>query len=206
MKQTVLFLSSVMFISALAATPAAAEEDAPQRRTDRLRRAQVHAANQPDIIYTVNSQTDELVKIDAATGTPTVVGPVGHDMHSTDLEFHHGVLYAITPDTVSRFQATKWFLVTIDHRTGANTSVLEMKAGTQVPTLADGIVSIGNTLFAAVDFLDLTASAIADLDPTTGQLTNIIDYESVTGVNHDFDGLGVTDTGQMIVVDSIQFS
>jgi len=152
-------------------------------------------------VYSVNSTTDELVTINPATGTVTVIGAIGKDMVDVDLTFHNGVLYAIDhggsyPDTVD--------LVTINHNTGSMISSVHL---TNADTLfltnaAEGFTSVNGQLIISFD-RELpvgTSDHLGEL-ALDGEVSNEIDY--YTTYNADMDALGTDPSNQIFSVDVV---
>jgi hypothetical protein len=129
--------------------------------------------------------TDELVRIDPATGGVTVVGSLGEDARDIDLTLTpNGHLYGL--NSVFQDRVDLW---TIDQTSGAVTSITQVVGITSAEGLAHsgndlkiGYSSGGNPTFSD-QFADLSA---------TGIISNAISFTVTnTGNDLDLDGLSV---------------
>lgn len=144
-----------------------------------------HAA----LLYSINTQTNELVTIDSTSGVVTPVGPIGHNVHDVDLAFQNDILFALNNDFGTRTE-----LLAIDPATGSAFAAIPVRIGsTLITDAAEGLTSINGRLYASFDSTDtqtspLTSNALALLDPVNGFLTQPFNY-AIFDPKADLEGL-----------------
>jgi hypothetical protein len=150
------------------------------------------------ILYSVNVQTDQLVKIETTTGSVSVVGPIGHQMQGTDLASLDGLIYATTQKTPG-FNLDGMTLVAIDPSSGAKVSSADMRLGTN-EVFAEGLTAANGQLVVSFDHLSLTSVRTGVVDPTTGAISDPQFH------GPDLDELGTDLTGQIVAIDGENYS
>lgn len=158
-----------------------------------------------DGFYSVNIDTDQLVRIDRFTGDVTVVGTsIGWDMHNTDMVLHDGLLYAITPDSDDIHSSPDWHLVTIDPNTGAATSVVQITVdefGTILdPLIIEGLAVRNGQLLVAYDVANTNTSFLGEIDATTAVITRVFNYDNLALGVQDFEGISLRPDGRLIAI------
>ncbi len=159
----------------------------------------VHAV----LLYSIDVNSDELVRIDSAAGTVTAIGPIGHNFGNPQLAALGGMLYATTPPACVPATVD---LVEIDPGTGAKVAQVRVKVGASdlVTSAADGLSSDGTTLLISYRTAGLCGAAhnLADLS-TAGAISNVSVFPSGSA---DMDALAVSGGGQVIGYDGVSGS
>ncbi len=149
--------------------------------------------------YSVDTSSDTLVTIDSTTGTVTTVGAIGHEMQDVDLVYDNGTLYAITSGTQT------FELLTLDPATGAMLSVVPLRFN-QTLKAVKGITAVDGQLYVifahAAGYCGNACGAahvLGRLDPTNGQITELVNYRNLDGgFRHDFDALATDSQGRLL--------
>lgn len=149
-------------------------------------------------LYSVNVQTDELVKIETTTGAVTVVGSIGHQMQGTDLAGLNGMVYATTQKNPG-FNLNGMTLVAINPATGGKVSAVDMLLGTN-QVFSEGLTATNGQLIATFDNLSTTSVRSGVVNPVTGAISDAQFH------GPDLDELGTTLDGRIIAVDGINFA
>lgn len=151
-------------------------------------------------LYAVDAVNDKLVSIDSRLGSVQMIGPIQHDMHRVDLAYRNGILYALNVDrTHSDDQRDIYEIVTIDPTTGRHTDVLTLAPGAF--NSAEGVTWVGNDLYIIYQPSSTTgtnAQRLARVDLSTGAITQVADYRSLSGgFNHGFHAIATDSNGDI---------
>ncbi len=149
-------------------------------------------------LYTVDRVNDKLLKLDATTAAASVVGAIGHDMHTVDLTYLDGLLYALNVG------GGKFELVGIDPATGAKVSVVPVTISKL--TVAKGLTALGDSLYVVYSVKSSycgnacgAAQYLGRLNRETGAISGLVNYRSLDGgFNHDFHALATDAEGRII--------
>lgn len=159
------------------------------------------------LLYSIDQTANTLNLIDPSNGTVSTVGPIGHQFFGADLTFSRNSIYAITANSAGVFGDPGWTLVEIDPQTGAKLrSVPALLSNGQRPRLIEGIATIDDRLVLAMNTSSTTSPQLADINPNTGVITNIVDHTQLPGCDSfvpeefgpDFDGLGADPNGAIL--------
>ena len=150
-------------------------------------------------IYSVDTASDSLVKIDSTTGVVTTVGAIGHDMGDVDLVYDNQTLFAIN----TRGQTFE--LLTLDPTTGAMLSAVPLRFNQTLKTVK-GITAVDGQLYVIFSHSagycgDACGAAhvLGRLNPTTGQITELVNYRDLDGgFRHDWDALATDSQGRLL--------
>jgi hypothetical protein len=151
--------------------------------------------------YSVDQNTQELVRIHATTGHVTVVSSLGFTAGDVDLTAHQGGLYG------SNSSGGAVHLLKINPLTGAVLSDVTVTSGGAGVAHAEGLASLGNDL--VLGYVSGASSGVSNslgtVNLSDGTLSNRLDYASVNpSYVADFDGLTADATGgaELLSVDS----
>lgn len=140
--------------------------------------------------YSVNSETNQLVRIDAGTGAASVIGPLGVDTSDVDLTVVGGRLFAL-----DRHFGAYVDLLELNPLTGTVITSARVTSGGAQILSAEGLTHVGGTLKIGFDEnADTVSDLLGDL-ATDGSITNSKRFSA------DFDGLGVGSADQIYSVD-----
>jgi hypothetical protein len=165
----------------------------------------VHVVNGSggETLYAIDTETDELATIDGATGNVTVIGSLEHDFILSRMAFLNGTIYAVTPDGSS---PPNWTIVAIDPTDATVLNAVPLSINGSQPIRADGLAARDGALLILYDDTDGSASVIGEVEPATGVITRIVDYETVTGTNIDIDAIATDPDGILYSVDGTAVS
>jgi len=133
------------------------------------------------ILYAASWSTNSLYTVDTSTGARTLVGSLGMPGSVMDLawDYQNNEMYAIASNGPGGTNDNQSLLYTVDLTTGA---------GTLVTNISGDPCLMGLAIDHAGDFLatDLCSSnsALYQIDPSTGNLTNL----GLTGINGTMGG------------------
>ncbi len=138
------------------------------------------------VIFSVDVDSNELVRIDTTTSTLQVVGPVGHRMYSAAMTFHEGKLCAMVRRNAA-LPSTGVDLLTIDPNTGAKTSEVIVTLDGAPLLFTEGLESFEGKLLMAFPpgAASYSSWALAEVN-TLGEVSNVTDFSSFGA---DFDVL-----------------
>ena len=155
--------------------------------------------NEGITLYTVDTQSDKLLKVDSQSGQIEIVGAIGHDMGSVDLVFNNGLLYALN-ERQNTFE-----LLTIDPATGQMLTSLPLRFGSELKA-TKGITAVDDQFYVILAHKASycgdacgAAHVLARLNQDTGMLTELVNYRNLSGgFRHDWDALTTDRTGNII--------
>ncbi len=140
--------------------------------------------------FSVNTLANELVRIDAATGGVSVVGELGFDAYDTDLASFDGRLFGVD------YGSGAAQLIEINPFTGATISSTHVTNDGSTVSFSEGLTNVGNQLKIAV--------GVSPYSTTYGDLSLDGTMSNAVGADgRDFDGMGVSSTGQIYGLDVI---
>ncbi|MBX7166454.1 MAG: PEP-CTERM sorting domain-containing protein [Pirellulales bacterium] len=148
-------------------------------------------------LYSVNTLSDRLVTIDSTTGQVSVVGPIGYDMRAihTRLATIGTRLFAFTANAdgndIYNAPAT-YTLLELNPATGAKISQHDINlASGSAPRLIEGFGATNGKLYIGLSSTSVVSTELGELDPATGQVSNVIDYGQIPGAGLYFGSFGV---------------
>lgn len=161
-------------------------------------------------LLTVNTLADTLVSIDTITGKTTPVGPIGFDMHGTDLTMLDNVLYAVTANNDNTFGDPGWTLVSINPQTGAMITNVPLTVSGNRPNVVESVGAVNGKLYVGFSPDGGVSNSTGLVNPVTGAITNRVNYAAIPGVNNFFGSFGVDldgmsaeyGTGNLLVLDA----
>ena len=145
------------------------------------------AIAEADIVLSVDTATNELVRIDSTSGNVSVVGSLGFIAGDIDLATLGNRLFATNSDTGVRVD-----LHEISPFTGASLSSVQVQGGVVV---AEGLAGVGNQLKLG---FSSDGSVFSD---SLGNLALNGVISSASAGPFDFDGLGVDESGTLYGID-----
>jgi hypothetical protein len=148
-----------------------------------------HAAG--ETLYTVNTLSDTLVAIDSTNGHTTPIGPIGFDMHATDLALVDHTLYAVTSNSDALFNNPGFTLVTINPLTGAMINNVALSIGGNQPHVVESLGVANGNLYIGFSPTGTVSTDVGQLNPNTGVITNDVNYSLIPGVNNFYGSFGV---------------
>lgn len=155
-----------------------------------------------EVFYSVDTQSDELVRVDTQNGNIETVGAIGQDMVEVDLTYFNGVLYALNNQFGSPAE-----IVPINPETGVGSGPIRLHHQGEFVTNAEGLTRSGNNLYVSFDSIDtqgdpLASNALGRVTPTTGFIFDAFDYAALAP-DADMEALGLRETdGQVFGVDN----
>ena len=151
-------------------------------------------------LYTVDAVNDKLVKLDSGTGQLAIVGAIDHDMHTVDLTYDAGILYALNVG------GGTYELVSIDPATGQKIAVVPITKPGATLTAMKGITAVDGSLYvvhaeesAYCGAACGAAHILARLNAETGIISSLVNYRSLDGgFNHDFHAISTDAEGRIV--------
>ncbi len=151
--------------------------------------------------YSVDKNSNELVSIEADTGTVSVIGRLGVDVNDIDLTILDGKLYGLN----SNFPAQQVTLLDINPETGAATSLGTLLRGTDRVTHAEGLAAKNGKLFVGFTTAsnDVFSYRLGEL-LLDGTVVNDLDLGvDRLGATVDLDGLASNASGLLFNSDAV---
>jgi len=147
-------------------------------------------------LFSIDTNTSELVRIDSATGAITAVGPTGIDLRAAHLTYTGGTLWAMLLDASGSYRLT-----TIDTSTGATGPLVAMTLGGREVAPVEGLASDKSTGELYVSFsrdvvVDQSSEALGRVS-SSGVITEIGPWNPA----FDVDGFVGLDGGGFFGVD-----
>ncbi|MEL6328389.1 MAG: hypothetical protein AAFR38_01900 [Planctomycetota bacterium] len=153
--------------------------------------------------FSVDPDTDELVRLNAADGSVTAVGPIGFDFANADLVALNGQLWAIGFDLARDGR----FLIRIDHTTGAAVSVVQITDSLGPSRLVEGVAAAAEgdafiVSYSAQMAFDFDSETLGRMN-TDGVITSIGAPAASQSRPVDIDGLQLLPSGAFFAVDGV---
>lgn len=147
-----------------------------------------------ETLYSINTDTNELVKIDTSSGGVSVVGSLGLNVTGPNLAFINNILYSVDND----FNNQRAKLLRINTSSGVATSLGQLSLnGVNIPSAESLAVKNGKLIVAFTPTSNNYGSTILGSLSLTGKITDTND------VGIDMDALANNNLGQLFAIDSM---